>query len=273
MTIEKGYVDDRSRLEGRRRDRARAADAGAPRRGATTASTADRGRVALQRGPIVYAAEWPDNPGGKVRNLVLPDADSAHDRVPARPAERRDGDQGTRVRPRVRRRRAASPRPSSRSCAIPYATWANRGPGQMIVWLARTDAARSRRRFRRSRRRSTVTHSPSREEHAARRSTARSPASSTIRIVVLRLVADSGERREWVEMTVRKARDGVARRRSTGSTTPAKAAYACRHAGGCSTKMASSGSRSRQPANTVSRRTATTPFASSRSRPRCLDWS
>ena len=33
---------------------------------------ADRGRVALQRGPIVYAAEWPDNPNGKVRNIVLP---------------------------------------------------------------------------------------------------------------------------------------------------------------------------------------------------------
>ena len=34
--------------------------------------TADRGRVALQRGPIVYTAEWPDNPGGHVRNLLLP---------------------------------------------------------------------------------------------------------------------------------------------------------------------------------------------------------
>ena len=37
---------------------------------------ADRDRVALQRGPIVYAAEWPDNPGGKVRNLVLPDGNA-----------------------------------------------------------------------------------------------------------------------------------------------------------------------------------------------------
>ncbi len=37
---------------------------------------ADRDRVALQRGPIVYAAEWADNPGGKVRNLVLPDANA-----------------------------------------------------------------------------------------------------------------------------------------------------------------------------------------------------
>ena len=34
---------------------------------------ADRGRVALQRGPVVYCAEWPDNANGRVRNLVLPD--------------------------------------------------------------------------------------------------------------------------------------------------------------------------------------------------------
>ena len=45
---------------------------------------ADRGRVALQRGPIVYAAEWPDNPSGHVRNLVLPDDAAADERVPAR---------------------------------------------------------------------------------------------------------------------------------------------------------------------------------------------
>src|SRR6185437_8308507 len=34
---------------------------------------ADRGRVAIQRGPIVFAAEWPDNPNHKVRNILLPD--------------------------------------------------------------------------------------------------------------------------------------------------------------------------------------------------------
>jgi len=33
---------------------------------------ADRSRIAIQRGPVVYAAEWVDNPNGKVRNLVLP---------------------------------------------------------------------------------------------------------------------------------------------------------------------------------------------------------
>src|SRR5204863_6606954 len=35
----------------------------------------DRGRVALQRGPIVFTAEWPDNPGGHVLNLMLPDGE------------------------------------------------------------------------------------------------------------------------------------------------------------------------------------------------------
>jgi len=33
---------------------------------------ADRGRIALQRGPIVFCAEWPDTPNGKVRKLLLP---------------------------------------------------------------------------------------------------------------------------------------------------------------------------------------------------------
>jgi len=43
---------------------------------------ADRGRVALQRGPIVYAAEWPDNPNGHVRNIVFARRRNADDRVP-----------------------------------------------------------------------------------------------------------------------------------------------------------------------------------------------
>src|SRR5579864_3752793 len=45
---------------------------------------ADRGRVALERGPIVYAAEWVDNPNGKVRNLMLPDTEPL--RVESKPA-------------------------------------------------------------------------------------------------------------------------------------------------------------------------------------------
>ena len=46
--------------------------------------------------------------------------------------------------PRARRSQqtaaAASPSTDLPLIAIPYATWANRGPGEMIVWLPRTDA-------------------------------------------------------------------------------------------------------------------------------------
>ena len=76
--------------------------------------TDDAGRVALQRGPIVYAAEWPDHPGGRVRNLVLPDASQLTADVPARAAERRDGPAGTRARPRNRQpRRGDRDRPAA----------------------------------------------------------------------------------------------------------------------------------------------------------------
>jgi DUF1680 family protein len=99
---------------------------------------ADRNRLALQRGPLVYAAEWPDNPGGKVRNLVLPDAN-------ALTAEFQPNLLGGVVAVKSnavalsqdalgRVVKTAQP-----FMAIPYYSWANRGRGEMIVWLARTE--------------------------------------------------------------------------------------------------------------------------------------
>jgi DUF1680 family protein len=101
---------------------------------------ANRDRVALQRGPIVYAAEWPDNPSGKVRNIVLPDGNALTT------AFRKDLLNGVQV---ITGRatglafdaKGAVTRGEQPFMAIPYATWANRGRGQMAVWLARTDAA------------------------------------------------------------------------------------------------------------------------------------
>lgn len=99
----------------------------------------DRGRVALQRGPLVYAIEGVDN-GDRVFDLVLPDG-------AALSAELRPGLlNGVRVltgRAEVVSRDAAGrtlavPRPF---LAVPYYAWANRGPGQMLVWLPRTPAA------------------------------------------------------------------------------------------------------------------------------------
>jgi DUF1680 family protein len=99
----------------------------------------DAGRVALQRGPIVYAAEWPDNANGRVRNLVLPDANQMASQY--RPALLN----GVEV---IKGRAVALAydakggvvKADQPFVAIPYATWANRGPGEMIVWLPRTDA-------------------------------------------------------------------------------------------------------------------------------------
>jgi hypothetical protein len=80
-----------------------------------------------------------DNPEGRVRNLVLPDASRLTSEF--RPDLLRgvevitgealglSRDAGGKV---IRK-----PQPF---LAIPYATWANRGPGQMIVWIPRTDA-------------------------------------------------------------------------------------------------------------------------------------
>jgi DUF1680 family protein len=101
---------------------------------------ADRGRVALQRGPIVYAAEWPDNPGGRVRNLVLADNKLLHSEF------RGNLLRGVQV---ITSRATALAfnadgnitRTEQELTAIPYFAWANRGPGEMAVWLARTEAA------------------------------------------------------------------------------------------------------------------------------------
>lgn len=101
---------------------------------------ADRGRLAIQRGPIVYAAEWPDNPNGRVRNLVVPPD------APLASEFRADLLGGVQV---VKGRALALAFDASGKVvkteqdflAIPYYAWANRGRGEMTVWLAATEAA------------------------------------------------------------------------------------------------------------------------------------
>jgi DUF1680 family protein len=100
---------------------------------------ADRGRVALQRGPIVYAAEWPDNANHHVRNLVL--ANNA----PLTTEFRGDLLNGVQI---VKGNAVALTKDAENHVtrtpqaftAIPYYAWANRGRGEMLVWLATTDA-------------------------------------------------------------------------------------------------------------------------------------
>jgi DUF1680 family protein len=80
----------------------------------------NRGKVALERGPIVYCAEWFDN-GGKVENLSVSDEDQFDVKY------RKDALGGINVLSRV----------GKQMLAIPYYAWAHRGEGQMKVWFDR----------------------------------------------------------------------------------------------------------------------------------------
>jgi uncharacterized protein len=101
---------------------------------------ADLSRVALQRGPIVYAAEWPDSPDHHVRNIVL--SDSQPLRAEWKPSLLRGVEV---IEGKATAYRYASNRQLEHSeeafIAIPYYAWANRGPGQMEVWIADQESA------------------------------------------------------------------------------------------------------------------------------------
>jgi len=95
---------------------------------------ADRGRVALERGPIVYTAEWVDNPNGKVRNLMLPDA--AKLTAEYRPTLLKGVEVITGKAVALAYDAQGSVRKVEQDfTAIPYYAWANRGRGQIEVWL------------------------------------------------------------------------------------------------------------------------------------------
>ena len=106
---------------------------------ANDAAAEDRGRVALQRGPIVYAVEGVDN-GDRVFDLVLPDA--APLAVEFRPGLLNGVAILSGTARVVSRDASGRTAESARTfMAVPYHSWANRGPGQMLVWLPRTPAA------------------------------------------------------------------------------------------------------------------------------------
>ncbi len=94
------------------------------------------GRVALERGPLVYCAEGADN-AGKVLNMYLPDET-------ALTAEHRAGLLGgvTVLRGKaMAARRTSGGKVESQAtdiALIPYYAWCHRGPNEMQVWLPRT---------------------------------------------------------------------------------------------------------------------------------------
>lgn len=101
------------------------------------AAADNRGRLAVERGPLVYCAEAADN-GGRVLNLALaPDAafregsvDVLGHRLLALTAEARA------VSADLRGRRTSRP---TAATLIPYFAWCHRGTGEMQVWFPTDD--------------------------------------------------------------------------------------------------------------------------------------
>ncbi|MHC4110353.1 MAG: glycoside hydrolase family 127 protein, partial [Planctomycetota bacterium] len=100
----------------------------------------NKGKVALQRGPIVYCAEWPDN-DGHVLNLLL------EDNAKLTTVHRKGTLNGVTV---IKSKAMALSydkdgkkvvKKEQDFVAIPYYAWAHRGPGEMAVWLASDDSA------------------------------------------------------------------------------------------------------------------------------------
>lgn len=98
---------------------------------------ADHGLVAVQRGPLVYCAEWPDN-NGRVSNLLLPDnaelkAEFVPDLLGGLAVVRASGLAYYIEKGKVVRK-------EQEIVLIPYYAWAHRGRGEMAVWIPREES-------------------------------------------------------------------------------------------------------------------------------------
>lgn len=93
----------------------------------------DRNKRALQRGPLMYCAEWKDN-GGKVSHVIIPEGTAfTSDFMP----DLLNGVQVIKATvPSVVVRNPTSVETTSHEfVAIPYYAWAHRGPGEMMMWF------------------------------------------------------------------------------------------------------------------------------------------
>ncbi len=97
---------------------------------------ADRGRVAIERGPMVFCAEWPDN-NGKTHGLILPD----DTRLTSTFVKDMLGGivviKGSAKAAMISEEDTLLGEAEHEMLLIPYYAWAHRGKGEMDVWLAR----------------------------------------------------------------------------------------------------------------------------------------
>jgi len=86
---------------------------------------ADRGKIALQRGPMIYCFEWPESPDGQVLNLKI---DKNADIKTAYMPDLLSGAQ-------ILQTQMYNGSEVQNINLIPYHLWNNRGSGEMMVWI------------------------------------------------------------------------------------------------------------------------------------------
>ena len=95
----------------------------------------DLGKVAVERGPLLYCAEWPDNPAGKVMSLIV----DPKQNFKIQKTEKLGGIYKLAGKAQQAKRMldgSISVSVDQPLELIPYHLWNNRGPGEMSVWLA-----------------------------------------------------------------------------------------------------------------------------------------
>ncbi len=96
---------------------------------------ADMGKMAIQRGPVVYCAEWPDNNTGNILNLVFDRQSSFITEYSPALLGGAEVIRGKGFQTKKTLDGNVERLGEEYVTLIPYALWNNRGPGQMMVWL------------------------------------------------------------------------------------------------------------------------------------------
>jgi DUF1680 family protein len=92
--------------------------------------TQTRRRMAIERGPVVYCSEWPDVEGGRVLDLLV------DPKVQLKPSPDSTLESGATVIHTAATKVKEPSAPAKPATLIPYYLWANRGAGEMTVWLS-----------------------------------------------------------------------------------------------------------------------------------------
>lgn len=100
----------------------------------------DQDRFALQRGPLVYCLEWPDQEGGKVFNLMADTEASFTTEFNPGLLQGVQVIKTTGISYSKTLENGLESKPVEIT-AIPYHVWANRGQGEMMIWIPMEEKA------------------------------------------------------------------------------------------------------------------------------------